>query len=81
MPNPNPIQWAVRPLKRYATFSGRAPRPEYWWFIAVVVAGSFLTDFADNLIGTSDALSTIFNLSALVPSIAVAGRRLHDTDR
>ena len=28
----SPIQWAVRPLKRYAAFSGRAPRAEFWWF-------------------------------------------------
>jgi hypothetical protein len=25
-------QWMVEPLKKYATFSGRARRKEYWWF-------------------------------------------------
>ena len=28
----SPMDWAMRPLKRYAQFSGRAPRAEYWWF-------------------------------------------------
>lgn len=35
--NLNPIQWALRPLRNYARFSGRAPRPEFWWFAASVV--------------------------------------------
>ena len=26
------IDWALRPLQKYADFSGRAPRAEYWWF-------------------------------------------------
>jgi len=30
--NLNPIQWALRPLKNYAKFSGRAARAEFWWF-------------------------------------------------
>ena len=29
----SPINWALRPLKRYADFSGRSPRAEYWWFV------------------------------------------------
>lgn len=28
----SPVDWAMRPLKRYAQFSGRAPRAEFWWF-------------------------------------------------
>ena len=28
----SPIGWAVQPLKKYAVFSGRAPRAELWWF-------------------------------------------------
>ena len=30
--NLSPIGWAIRPLKNYANFSGRAPRAEFWWF-------------------------------------------------
>jgi uncharacterized membrane protein YhaH (DUF805 family) len=32
MQNLSPIGWALRPLKNYAKFSGRAPRAEFWWF-------------------------------------------------
>lgn len=32
MQNPSPIGWALRPLKNYAKFSGRASRAEFWWF-------------------------------------------------
>ena len=33
----SPIQWALLPLKKYATFSGRAPRAEFWWFFLFVM--------------------------------------------
>lgn len=32
----SPVDWAMRPLKRYAQFSGRAPRAEFWWFFLAV---------------------------------------------
>lgn len=32
----SPIAWALRPLKKYATFSGRAPRAEFWWFFLFI---------------------------------------------
>ncbi len=32
----SPLQWAIRPLKKYATFSGRAPRAEFWWFMLLL---------------------------------------------
>lgn len=28
----SPVAWALMPLKKYAQFSGRAPRAEFWWF-------------------------------------------------
>jgi uncharacterized membrane protein YhaH (DUF805 family) len=34
----NPIGWALRPLKRYAEFSGRSSRAELWWFVLGVFA-------------------------------------------
>lgn len=33
----SPIGWAVRPLKSYANFSGRASRAEFWWFFLFVM--------------------------------------------
>lgn len=37
MENLSPIEWALRPLKNYATFSGRASRAEFWWFFLFVM--------------------------------------------
>jgi uncharacterized membrane protein YhaH (DUF805 family) len=32
-----PIDWAKRPLQKYADFSGRAPRAEYWWYTLAIL--------------------------------------------
>jgi uncharacterized membrane protein YhaH (DUF805 family) len=40
--NPSPIGWALRPLKRYAEFSGRASRAEFWWFFLFVMVLYFV---------------------------------------
>ena len=77
----NPVEWAVLPLKRYATFGGRAPRAEYWWFYLGTVVVGFLVQLIDRMLGTEDTIGAIFNLALLVPWIAVTVRRLHDTDR
>jgi uncharacterized membrane protein YhaH (DUF805 family) len=60
-------------FRNYVKFKGRATRSEYWWwtlFTLVIQAASFI--FA----GLGDLLS----LAVLVPSIAVAIRRMHDTN-
>ncbi|WP_334189909.1 DUF805 domain-containing protein [Noviherbaspirillum sp.] len=59
----------------YANFNGRATRSEYWWFALFIV----LAGFGISMI--SDMLATVFYVATLVPSIAAAARRLHDTDR
>lgn len=62
-------------FSKYADFTGRASRPEYWWFFLFIVVGSILLSF----IWTP--LSWVFYLGVIVPSLAAAARRLHDTDR
>jgi uncharacterized membrane protein YhaH (DUF805 family) len=42
----SPINWALRPLKKYATFSGRAPRAEFWWFFLFLMIVYFAITFA-----------------------------------
>jgi len=60
---------------KYADFNGRATRSEYWWFfLFVVLAGAILSMFGRPLAG-------VFYLATLLPWLAVAVRRLHDTDR
>jgi len=62
-------------FSNYATFSGRAIRSEYWWFALFLIIVSALLGFF------SDALSAAFSLATLLPSMAVAARRLHDSDK
>jgi uncharacterized membrane protein YhaH (DUF805 family) len=37
MKSMSPFDWALRPLKKYATFSGRASRAEFWWFFLFIL--------------------------------------------
>ncbi|MCD6581620.1 MAG: DUF805 domain-containing protein [Desulfuromusa sp.] len=62
-------------FSKYADFSGRADRSEYWWFILFIVIVSLATSMV------SSVLSGLFSLGTLLPSIAAATRRLHDTNR
>ncbi|MEI4231951.1 DUF805 domain-containing protein [Roseovarius sp. D22-M7] len=61
--------------ENYVNFSGRASRPEFWWFALFVFVVSVL------LGAVSDVLGGLFGLAVLLPGIAVAVRRLHDVDR
>jgi uncharacterized membrane protein YhaH (DUF805 family) len=62
-------------LTKYADFTGRATRSEYWWFVLFIVLVSAATSLV------SHALSGLFSLATLLPSLAAAARRLHDTNR
>lgn len=88
----SPIRWAVRPLRKYANFSDRAPRAEYWWFVllqmivlGLPLAGLFATvGGGENLFGLGRgmlAAMALIGLALLVPNLAVQVRRLHDQDR
>jgi len=77
----NPIQWAILPIRKYATLSGRAPRAEYWWFYLLTVVVDGVAKLLDAATGDGDTINTITNLAFLLPMLAVTVRRLHDTDR
>ena len=62
-------------LSKYARFSGRASRPEFWWFFLFQV----LASLAASLIG--DWLNGVVVLLLLLPGLAVGTRRLHDIGR
>lgn len=73
-------------LHKYATFSGRARRSEYWWFVlfqtlisivaTVIDAGVFGTEW-----DSTGPASVVTTLALLLPSLAVTVRRLHDCGR
>lgn len=75
-------------LQQYATFSGRASRSEYWYWILFCCLLGFVTGIFDAILfpsvgkGTgSGPLSLLVSLGTLLPSLGVAVRRLHDTNR
>jgi uncharacterized membrane protein YhaH (DUF805 family) len=80
------MNWYVTVLQKYAVFTGRARRKEYWmWVLFNLIISIILNiiDFvADLHIGANlGILSFIYGLAVLIPSIAVIVRRLHDTNR
>ena len=73
-------------FQKYVTFSGRAQRSEFWWFALFNLVGSFVLGLVDAILfgwASDDPqfLNGIFGLVMFLPSISVAVRRLHDTDR
>ena len=91
------MEWALMPLKRYADFTGRSRRKEYWYFTAfllimmIVVGYVFSFLFGAALFGAPAAFRSAFGgmfvltgliiLIFLIPSIAVQVRRFHDQDK
>ncbi len=81
-------------LEKYATFNGRAGLDEYWWYILFATLGNVIFASLDSFLGTTagfmyqenieiktSLFSGMFSLLTLIPSIAVATRRLHDVNK
>src|SRR5262245_29957491 len=71
-------------FRNYVTFSGRAGRSEYWYWILFAILGSAATAIIDRSLfdtSTISPLNAIFSLVCFLPGLAVAFRRLHDIDR
>ena len=79
--------WYMQVLKKYAVFTGRARRKEYWFYVLWYLIISIGLAIVDNIIGTYSAkagiglLGGIYALALLIPGISVTVRRLHDTGR
>ena len=57
---------------KYATFSGRASRPEFWWFFLFQI----LVSIVASMLG--DVVAGLVSLALLLAALAVGARRLHD---
>lgn len=69
-------------LAKYATFSGRARRSEYWWFVLFVFGGGMILDLVEALLlGTTDLLSSVFSLATFLPLLSAGWRRMQDSSR
>ena len=75
--------------KKYADFTGRARRAEYWWFalvnlgvlFGIIVVFFILGSMSDTLAVLMGILYVVYGLGVIVPGLAVAVRRLHDTNK
>lgn len=74
-------------LTKWFDFSGRARRSEYWYFALFTVLVSIAASILDSILGTDfegtsgGLLNLLTSLALVLPSLAVAIRRLHDTSR
>jgi uncharacterized membrane protein YhaH (DUF805 family) len=80
------MQWYMQVWKKYAVFTGRAHRTEYWMFVLfnlIISIGLALVEvMLMQVTNTNQSiLSNIYSLAVLIPSVAVGIRRMHDTDR
>lgn len=64
-------------IAKYATFSGRATRSEYWYFVLFNFLVGIVAGVVSGLIGLP-VLSSIIGLALFVPGLAASVRRLHD---
>lgn len=75
------MNWYLGVLKKYAEFTGRARRTEYWMFVLISIVVTIVLSVLEMIVGGPGVLAGLYSLAVLIPSIAVAVRRLHDTDR
>jgi len=81
------VNWYLTVLKKYAVFSGRSRRTEYWMFAlfsTLIAFGLIILDtmagFANKTAGFG-ALTAVYMLATFIPGFAVSVRRLHDIGR
>lgn len=81
------MNWYLTVLKKYATFSGRARRKEYWMFLLFHILFLIVASIIDNIAGTTMSNSPygliyiLYGLFIFMPSLAVSVRRLHDINK
>jgi uncharacterized membrane protein YhaH (DUF805 family) len=81
------MEWATLPLKRYAEFTGRSRRKEYWMYVLLLIVVGIVIGIVEGItglrgmVGPYGPISALFGLATFIPSLAVGVRRLHDTNR
>ena len=71
------MNWYLAVLKKYAVFSGRARRTEFWMFVLINFIVAIALGVVDMMLGTV-VLGLIYAVATIIPSLAVGARRLHD---
>jgi uncharacterized membrane protein YhaH (DUF805 family) len=91
------IDWVLEVFSKYAVFSGRARRKEYWyWYLFNFIVSIFIAVVSvvinlpngtetDNGLGWFglfiNLVAIVYSLGTFIPNLAVTVRRLHDTNR
>ena len=81
------MNYYLKVLQNYATFSGRARRSEYWYFVLFNMIFAIVAVVLDNVIGTAiegvgyGPIYGLYVLAVFLPGLAVAVRRLHDVGK
>lgn len=81
------MNWYLAALKKYAEFSGRARRKEYWMFLLFNLIFSIVLALLDQLLGTVNkdiglgVFGGLYSLAVLLPGLALSVRRLHDVGK
>jgi uncharacterized membrane protein YhaH (DUF805 family) len=70
------MDYFIGALKKYADFTGRARRKEYWMFMLIYL----IIQVVLSILGL-DLVLMVLGLGLLVPSLSIGARRLHDTGR
>ena len=73
-------------FNKFAVFSGRASRSEFWFFVLFGFLGGIITVIIDVMIlgypyEENGPINLIFSVTLIIPSIAVTARRLHDINK
>ncbi|MEU5041221.1 DUF805 domain-containing protein [Streptomyces griseorubiginosus] len=74
------MSWFIEALKKYAVFSGRSRRKEYWLF-ALFAGIIYVVFLVLGLVSKQSWLPILPYIAFLLPGLAVTARRLHDTGR
>ena len=75
------MEWYLGVFKKYAVFSGRARRKEYWMFALINLLITLAVGAIETYVGSPGTVGMLYSLAVLIPSLAVSVRRLHDTGR
>ena len=67
-------------FKKYATFTGRATRSEFWFFFLFTLVVQLVAN-AIGIAAGSEAIIWLVYLVFFIPSISVTVRRMHDVDK
>lgn len=68
-------------INQYTTFTGRAGRSEFWYWVLFTVLVHVVIGIAETAVPAVGYLSPLFSLATIVPDFAVGARRMHDVGK